>query len=122
MNNPDGYLLMRRAGTVWGLRNAEVLSLSRLRKGLRGEMTGAYRIAVGEGVLVADEILAVVDRLRVTPAAPALRRFWPLATESVEGVAVHGGLPLVVMDPRRPPLVLQEEAVVEGEGDGEIRE
>lgn len=120
MTQAGGYLLMRRAGTVWGLRNAEVQSLTRMREGSEG----AYRIVTGEGLLVADEILAVVDRLRVTPAAAALRRFWPAAAESVEGLAVHGKLPLVVVDPRRPPVDLRSglQEAVEGEGDGETRE
>ena len=90
-----GFLLMRRAGGVWGSANEEV-------DGLRREGAG-YRIAVGAETLEADEIVGVVETLRVRPAAPALLRFWPGAAA---GMAVHGGLPVLVMDPRRLPAAL----------------
>jgi hypothetical protein len=91
-----GYLLVRRAGGVWGIANEAVSGLARNGKG--------YRLTVGGQVLGADEILGVVTDLRVLPAAPALRRFWP---ESAAGMAVHGGLPLVVLDPLRVPMALR---------------
>jgi hypothetical protein len=91
-----GFLLMRRAGGVWGIANEAVDGLSR---------EGAeYRIAVGAETLAADEIVGVVETLRVRPAAPALLRFWP---EAAAGMAVHGGLPVVVVDPRRLPAALR---------------
>lgn len=90
-----GFLLMRRAGGVWGIANEAV-------DGLRREGDG-YRIAVGAETLAADEIVAVVETLRVRPAAPALLRFWP---DAAAGMAVHGGLPVLVMDPRRLPAAL----------------
>ncbi|HEY0510834.1 MAG TPA: hypothetical protein VGH73_02950 [Thermoanaerobaculia bacterium] len=90
-----GFLLLRRAGGVWGIANAAIDGLSRTAEG--------YTIAVGAGTLVADEILGVVDDLRVRPAAPAMRRFWP---EASAGVAVHGGWPVVVVDPGHPPAAL----------------
>jgi hypothetical protein len=99
-----GYLLLRRAGGVWGIANSAVDGLSR-----RGE---GYRVALGEGALAADEVLGVVEDLRVRPAAPVLRRFWPEATA---GVAVHAGLPVVVVDPGHPPAALR---FVEDEGEG----
>jgi len=91
-----GFLLMRRAGGVWGIANGSVEGLARDGAG--------YRIAAGGEALAADEILGVVEDLRVWPAAPALRRFWP---EEPAGVAVHAGVPVVVVDPRRLPAVLR---------------
>lgn len=103
-----GYLLLRRNGVLWGIDNAAVTGLT--REG------GSFRVAIGAAAsLSADEVLCVVDGLRVQPAA-ALRRFWPAAS-GVAGLAVHGEEPLVVVDPRRPPEMLWPD---EGEGtDGE---
>jgi hypothetical protein len=103
-----GYLLLRRAGGVWGIANEAVDGLSREGAGNRA----GYRIAVGAETLVADEIVGVVETLRVVPAAPALARFWP---EAAAGMAVHGGVPVVVVDPRRLPAVLRREGRAEGE-------
>jgi hypothetical protein len=95
-----GYLLLRRGGVLWGIDNAAVAGLTR-RSG------GAYQISLGDAVpLSADEILCVVDDLRVLPASAALRRFWPGACDGVAGLAVHGEQPLVVVDPKRPPELL----------------
>ena len=99
-----GYLLLRRGGVLWGIDNAVVTGLTR-----RGE---SFRIGLGEASLSADEVLCVVDGLRVQPAA-ALRRFWPAAGPGVAGLAVHGEQPLVVVDPLRPPEMLRDE----GEGE-----
>jgi hypothetical protein len=101
-----GFLLLRRGGGVWGIANEAVDGLS--REG------AAYRIAVGAEALAADEILGVVEDLRVRPAAPALRRFWP---EASAGVAVHAGVPVMVVDPLRPPAALRR-AKDEGEEEG----
>lgn len=111
-----GFLLLRRAGGVWGIASEAVEGLAREGAG--------YRIATGEEALAADEILGVVEDLRVHPAVPALRRFWP---EVAAGLAVYGGLPLVVVDPRRPPAVLKAATKVatgldSGEGRHERRE
>lgn len=97
-----GFLLLRRAGGVWGIANGAVEGLAR-----RG---ADFHITAGGAALVADEILGVVEDLVVRPAAPVVRRFWPEATA---GLAVHGGTPVVVVDPVRPPRVLIER--VEGD-------
>ena len=94
-----GYLLLRRGGVLWGIDNAAVSGLTR-----RGE---SYRIALGEAALAADEVLCVVDGLRIQPSA-SLRRFWPGVASGVTGLAVHGEQPLVIVDPRRPPEMLRE--------------
>jgi hypothetical protein len=100
-----GFLLLRRAGGVWGIANAAVGGLAR--------KNGGYRIVVGEAAITADEILGVVEDLRVRPAAPVMRRFWP---EAQDGVAVYGELPVVVVDPRHPPAALLDADADEGEG------
>ena len=102
---PQGYLVMRRAGGLWGIANGAVEGLSRDGAG--------YRIAASGGAVAADEVLGVVD-LRVYPAAPALRRFWP---EEAAGMAVHAGEPLVVVDPRRLPAALRCKDAGEDETD-----
>ena len=109
-----GYLLLRRNGVLWGIDNAAVVGLTR-----RG---GSYRVDIGgsagPAALSADEILCVVDDLRVQPAAPALRRYWPEVGPGVTGLAVYGEQPLVIVDPRRPPemLWLEEGDGTDGEG------
>jgi len=104
-----GYLLLRRGGVLWGIDNTVVTGLTR-----RGE---SFRIALGsQDSLSADEVVCVVDDLRVLPAS-ALRRFWPAAGPGVTGLAVHGEQPLVVVDPLRPPelLWLDEGDTADGE-------
>lgn len=90
-----GFLLLRRAGGLWGVANGAVRGLAR-----RGE---DFRIAVDGGSLIADEILGVVEDLVVRPLAPVVGRFWP---EAAAGWAVHARTPLVIVDPSRPPSAL----------------
>lgn len=99
------YLLLLRGGGVWGVANEAVLGVGhRLRQ--------KYHIQIASGgsatQLVADEVLGVVESLRVWPTGGVLRRFWP---ENSRGMAVHGGSPIVVLDPDRPPqtLLLEDE-------------
>ena len=95
--SPRGLLLLlRRGGGVWGIDSAAVDGLA--------AKDGGYRISVGGGALAADEILGVAENLSVRPPAPWLRRFFP---ETPVGLTVHGSLPVVVVDPRRPPAVLR---------------
>jgi hypothetical protein len=113
-----GFLILRRAGVLWGIDNAAVAGLTR-----RSGPYRKYRIEIGGAgsqALSADDILCVVDSLRVWPLAPAVQRFCPGLTGGVAGMAVHGEQPLLVVDPRQPPRLLWLE---EGEGiDGEGRE
>ena len=100
-----GFLLMRRAGGVWGIANGSVEGLARDGAG--------YRIAAGGEALAADEILGVVEDLRVWPLAPVVSRFWP---QPAAGLAVHGREPVVVVDPARPPAALRaDERAAEGD-------
>jgi len=101
-----GFLLLRRRGGVWGVENRSVEGLAR-----RGE---SYRVSVAGGVLDADEIVGVVGGLEVRPLAPVVRRFWP---EPAGGWAVHGGLPVVLVDPRHPPRALVPALVPEKNGE-----
>lgn len=95
VSHAHGFLLLRRAGGVWGIANDAVEGLA--------WRDGGYRLEVGGAALAADEILGVVEDLRVQPA-PILTRFWP---EEPAGLAVHGRLPVVVVDPRRVPAALR---------------
>jgi hypothetical protein len=98
-----------------GIDNAAVAGLTRHSE--------RYSIRIGgqeNRALMADDILCVVDSLRIRPLAPMVRRFWPGVADGVTGMAVHGEQPLLVVDPRQPPRLLWIE---EGEGsDGEGRE
>lgn len=103
-----GFLLLRRGGNLWGIANAAVDGLG--RQGMD------YRIAVGGSGgsdLRADEILGVVEELRVWPLAPVVSRFWP---QPAAGLAVHGHEPVVVVDPGRLPAALRP---TEGSGEGD---
>jgi hypothetical protein len=108
-----GFLLLRRGGGLWGIANAAVDGLA--RHGVD------YRITIGGGGcdLVADEILGVVEDLRVWPLAPAVSRFWP---EAAAGLALHGREPVVVVDPGRPPAALSAEGSEQGDRPDEGRE
>jgi hypothetical protein len=124
MTADRGWLLMRHGGALWGIDNAAVESLTRDRGGFRiglapteiaetAETAGSARATH----LWIDEIVGVVADLEVRPLVAGLRRFWPAGAD---GLAVHGALPVVVVDPRRPPGLLhapQREGGV-GQGDG----
>lgn len=99
-----GYLLLRRNGGLWGIANGAVLGLAR--------RDGSFEVTVAGCALVADEILGVVEELAVQPTAPAVRRFWP---ETSAGLAIHGQVPLVVVDPDRPPRALRPDSVDSGD-------
>lgn len=104
-----GFLLLRRGGSLWGIANAAVDGLARCGEGFRIAISGNGGDGAGE--LVADEVVGVVEDLSVRPVAPAVRRFLP---EPFAGLAVHGQLPVVVVDPACLPAVLR---AVRQEGD-----
>lgn len=120
-----GYLLLRRAGVLWGIDNAAVAGLARSGGTFRIALgtTGAIATPAAPAAIAADEILCVVDHLKVQPVAVVLRRFWPGTSAGVTGVAVHGEQPLLVVDARRPPQVLSvEDSAKESEDDDGERE
>ncbi|HEV3075528.1 MAG TPA: hypothetical protein VHB47_13995 [Thermoanaerobaculia bacterium] len=94
----DGFLVVRRGGATWAVAHEEVRGLAR-----RG---AAVEVTVAAGALAADEVLGVTADLRLHPAGGVLRRFWP---EAARGLAVHGTLPLVLIDGLAPPRSLLAE-------------
>ena len=98
------YLLLRRQGGLWGVANEAVLGV--------GRQDREYHVQIlsqtGAAQLLADEVVGVVDDLKVWPAPGVLRRFWRGRSR---GMAVHGGSPILVVDPDRPPstLLLEED-------------
>ncbi len=104
----QGYLLLRRAGGLFGVASADVLGLSRRE--------GTYRVEVAERGLFADEVVGVVESLDVRPLGLLVRRYWPESSEGrAIGWAIHGGKPVVVVDARRPPRALTEGERSDGE-------
>lgn len=101
---------MLRQGGVWGIANTAV-------RGIRVN-SGEYRIRLSEDgggtELTADQVLGVVEDLAVWPAAAVLRRYW---TQPSGGVSIHGGSPLVVIDPRQPPQALKSQEGEVSDGD-----
>jgi len=104
----SGYLLLRRGGGIWGIANDQVTSLGREERGgddhHARSAAAAYRVGTDAAPLAADEILGVAADLAVFPPARAVARWWP---EGSNGCAVWGGLPVVMVDARRPPLALR---------------
>jgi hypothetical protein len=92
------YLLVRRGGHLWGVAGAVV-------EGRNG--SGGFRVRSGAATLAVDEILEVAAGLRVHPGGSALARWWP---EPLAGLSIHRRLPVVVIDPLRPPRFLCEGA------------
>ena len=91
-----GFLVLRRDGAAWAVAHPEVRGLARRGAG--------FEVRVAAGALTADEVLGVTAELRCQPPGRVLRRYWP---EAAVGLAVHGELPLVVIDPRAPPRSLR---------------
>jgi hypothetical protein len=94
----DGFLVVRRGGATWAVAHQEVRGLARRGAG--------FEVTVAVGALTADEVLGVTADLRLHPAGGVLRRFWP---EAARGLAVHGTLPLVLIDALAPPRSLLAE-------------
>jgi len=102
-----GYLLLRRAGGVWGIESDRVTGLARspIVGGNGGGSDGAaYRIVTAAAALAADEILGVAADLDVRRPAQAVARWWPAGSD---GCAVWGGLPVALVDPLDPPRALR---------------
>ncbi|MBZ5589122.1 MAG: hypothetical protein LAO05_11225 [Acidobacteriia bacterium] len=94
--NEQVLLVLDRAGGRWGLANEAVRSLSRRDSG--------YLIATGQGTIAADHVLEVAARLPVRPAGAVVGHYWP---EPCLGMAVHEGVPVVVVSPSALPSALR---------------
>ena len=92
------YLLLRHRGSVWALPGASVRTVH--RDGL------AVRVASSSGDLRAGEVLGIARGLVVRRPGALLTRLWP---ERCVGLAVHAGMPVVVIDPEAPPAALRGE-------------
>ena len=89
-------VVLDRAGGRWGLANDAVRSLTR--------RAGRYLVVTGEGTITADRVLEVAARLSVCPAGAVVGRYWP---EPFLGMAVHEGVPVVVVSPGALPRALR---------------
>ncbi len=90
-------LLLRRGGTLWGVPGEQVRGLD--------ASAGVVRVALRSMSLLADEVLGLVRDLEIRPAGATVHRYWQ---ERCRGLAIHGGLPLVVVDADHPPRALLE--------------
>lgn len=90
-------LLLRRGATLWGVPREQVSGLD--------ASAGGVRIALRSANLLADEVVGLVRDLEVRPVGAMVRRYWQ---ERCQGLAVHDGLPLVVVDADHPPRALLE--------------
>jgi hypothetical protein len=90
-------LVLDQAGGRWGLANGAVRSLTR--------RAGRYVVATGEGTISADRVLAVAVHLSVRPAGTVLGHYWP---EPYLGMAVHEGVPVVIVSPGALPCALRD--------------
>jgi hypothetical protein len=93
-----GYLLLRRGAGVWALSDRAVAAV-------RGSATGVT-VTTPHAELVADEVLGIARDLAVSAPGSLLKRLWPTRCA---GLAVHAGLPVVVIDPESPPPALRRE-------------
>jgi hypothetical protein len=90
-------LLVRRGATLWGVPREQVRGLD--------ASAGGVRVALPSVNLVADEVVGLIRDLEVRPVGAMVRRYWH---ERCRGLAVHDGLPLVVVDADHPPRALLE--------------
>ncbi|MEO7794786.1 MAG: hypothetical protein ABIV06_08440 [Thermoanaerobaculia bacterium] len=105
-----GFLIVRRAGALWGLPAGQVSSIQRIEPAARdlASPTGSaeaeapsapgrfeLRLA-GGGSLAVDAVLTLAAELRIQPVSQLLRRFLPRGSS---GLAMHGGEPLLLLAP-----------------------
>lgn len=95
------YLLLRRGGSVWALASAAVRTV----RGSRGDV----RVALRAGDVRADEVIGFARDLAVRRPGALVLRLWP---ERCVGLAVHAGVPVVVIDPEAPPPALRGEGAL----------
>ena len=106
------FLMMRKAGVTWAVAHPEVRGVA--QRGGSFEVTLAGSLPAGAATLLTvDEVLGVAADLRLLPAGPVLRRYWP---EAAHGLAVHGAQPMLLIDPQAPPRALLATAVTAERG------
>lgn len=111
-------LVVRRAGTLFGVVHGDVRDVTRVESGgggYRVRLSGAAR--QGSEELTADELVGVVDDLPVWPAGGVMDRYW---SEPARGLTVHAAVPMVVVDPARVPSFLRSDEETE-RADGDDR-
>jgi hypothetical protein len=84
------WVVVRRAGALWGLRASSVAGV----EGGGGRLR--IRLAAG-GELEAEAVVGLADRLEVRRTPSAARRLLP---DGVGGLALHRGQPLLILDER----------------------
>ncbi len=116
------FLLFHRGGGLWGIDSGRVARIGAGRGGetrssadpnegaLRVELDSKPAAGADSVALAADRVEGIVADLAFRPLPSVLRNFWP---ESGCGIAVHGGRPVILLDPLRLPLPL----VARGEPD-----
>lgn len=105
-------LVIRRAGTLFGVAHGAVRDVARL-----AGTAGGYRVRLSGEELTADELVGVVDDLPVWPSGGVMARYW---SEPAGGLTVHADIPMVVVDPARPPSFLRSDDETET-ADGDDR-
>ncbi|MFH1177180.1 MAG: hypothetical protein V1750_07210 [Acidobacteriota bacterium] len=95
----SSFLVMRRGGCMWAVPSVAV---DVVRTAPRGVL-----LVAGETRLVADEVVAFSDELKLRPPSRILARLWP---HPCAGLALYAGEPVVVVDPANPPPGLGERA------------
>lgn len=94
----DGWLLLRRDGSLWGLRRS---ALATLCSGSRLELRDGRRLA-------ADEVLGLTAALEPHDLPRCARRFGALG---VAGLALFEGEPVLLVDPAAPPPCLEVDSL-----------
>lgn len=92
--SPQAYLLWRALGATWAVPSSAEVHI------LKGEKPEVH---VGDRVLPADEVLGLVQELKIRKPGRVVRSFWPYPCL---GLAVMEQQPLVVLPPSTLPQVL----------------
>lgn len=108
----ERMLLIRRDGTLFGVAQAAVRDVIRPA----GRVAG-FRVRLADEELTVDELVGVVDDLPVWPSGGVMARYW---SEPAVGLTVHSQVPMVVVDPARPPSFLRSDEETET-ADGDDR-
>lgn len=92
----EPLLVLRKDGAAYAIAASSVRALARRR--------GLVLVSTAEETLTADEVVGLDAAATVKPAGAAVRRFW---RQPLLGLAMACSVPVVVLDPRRPPRTLR---------------